>query len=196
MLFRSHGTCEIIYQWLVFHYNSLNNSDSLVKYTSISNKNYPQSDYFDLNYIDWLLKEKQYAQTFPIFKDLFARGFKDKENQYAYIQDLFSFIYDKTDSTADKYIEKELFKNELTRYISKFPSEIEPKLLFAKYYNNQAIELQNELKFKKTAQLSRKRFKSCLKQSDKYLREILASKVFPNTTPPEMPQLDACRHPP
>jgi len=172
-----HKDFQVIYQWLVYFLRSEKRVDLLLKYSSIANKLYPNSDYFDLNYIDWLHQSKEYSKTFAIWKDLFERGFDTKANRYSYLFDLFKFVYENKSVTTNQFPNSEMLLNELSSYLAKYPSDDSGKLLIAKYYINEGAYNQHEFKMKNHGSLKNsnytKQIISDLKMSNQYLQSIL-----------------------
>ncbi len=175
---------ESLYQWLVFNYRKQNNEAAMNKYTALANVAFPLSPYFRLNYIDWLREQKKYHQLYPNYKALFDRGFNKAEYRYAFLLDIYNYIYGEngTDVTGSAMDYRKLLEEQLTIYTRQNPAAVNGKLLFGKFYINQAADWQKKILVTadaKTINTYRKNIEASLRSSNKYLREI--TDKFPNT---------------
>lgn len=161
---------EPIYQWLVYHYRQENNGEKLKQYTDQGIALYPQSAYFDLNYIDWLREQKRTGELLQRYNGMFDRGIYNTSYRYAYLVDLFNNV-----SASPAY--QPLLRASLASYIYDNPAEVKGKLLAGKYYINEAAGIQQSLaaipatdKTQRTA--ARRSMIAALRSSNQYLLEI------------------------
>jgi hypothetical protein len=175
---------ESLYQWLVFNYRKQNNEAAMNKYTAFASVAFPSSPYFQLNYIDWLREQKKYDQLYPNYKTLFDRGFNKAEYKYAFLLDIYNYIYGGSgaDIINPAIDYRKLLEEQLTIYTRQNPAAVNGKLLFGKFYINQAADWQKKILLTADAQIInayRKNIAANLRSSNKYLREI--ADKFPNT---------------
>lgn len=175
---------ESLYQWLVYYYRTQNNEAALNKYTALANVVYPKSEYYQLNYIDWLREQKKFDELYTNYQELFKRGFDKAEYKYAFLLDLFNYIYGGQESTSTINY-RELLEKELTIYTRQNPAAVNGKLLFGKFYVNQAADVAKEMVMRKTEMDAKtlnaynKLISGNIKLSNKYLQEI--ADKFPKT---------------
>jgi hypothetical protein len=174
---------ESLYRWLVFNYRKQNNEAAMNKYTAFASIAFPSSAYFQLNYIDWLREQKKYGQLYPNYKSLFDRGFNKAEYKYVFLLDIYNYIYSYSEDVIVSAINyRELLEEQLTIYTRQNPAAVNGKLLFAKFYINQAADLQKKIMLTTDAiviNAYKKNIVAALRSSNKYLREI--ADKFPNT---------------
>jgi len=161
---------ESIYQWLLYTFRMASDEKSLDKYSVITERVYPRSNYYLLNYIDWYRSLGDAASLVKTYQKLFAHGFGKPEYKLAYIKDLFRFAFTDAavskisfqDDKAPEKLKGILYK-ELTGFVKAYPKSAEGKLLFGKFYINQAVDLQNQ----------KRSIASSLMNSNRYLQEVV-----------------------
>ncbi len=172
-----HSDFEPLYQWLVYHFRTLNKGEYLAKYTALSDYKYPGSSYFDINYSDWLREQKKYSLILTLYQGLFKRGLSNPELRFTYMQDIFNYLYNSDSNMVEgKEIWTTILERELT-IASKFnPSNLRVKLLYAKFYINQAVDLQKLIKSnaddEKLVRDSRRSILQFIESSNGLLKEV------------------------
>lgn len=152
---------EPVYKWLVYHYRTTNDEAGLKKYTAAGIRHFPLSHYYDLNYIDWLRAQRRTDDLIKSYRQMFLRGIDNTQYRYAYLVDLFTGMTDQANY-------KQLLQSELSNYIKKNPAEVKGKLLFGKYYINEAAAIQKTQAANKRALIT-----ALLRSSNKFLLEIV-----------------------
>ncbi|UEG49416.1 hypothetical protein LK994_12315 [Ferruginibacter lapsinanis] len=160
---------ETIFQWLLYYFRQKGDETSLDQYSVITEKAYPTSDYYLLNYIDWYRSLGNATSLVKTYQKLFNGGFTKQEYRLSYLKDLYQFAFmDAAPSKASFQDEteqnklKELLYKELTSFVKKNPRSVEGKLLFGKFYINQAVDFQNR----------KGNISASLILSNKYLQEV------------------------
>lgn len=160
---------ETIYQWLLYTFKENSDEKALDKYSAITEKAFPKSYYYLLNYIDWYRNLGDAVSLIKTYQKLFKRGFEKSEYKLAYIKDLYRFAF--TDTTVSKisFLDeitlnelKEILYKELSGFVKAYPKSAEGKLLLGKFYINQAVDLQNQ----------KRSIVASLMNSNKYLLQV------------------------
>jgi hypothetical protein len=167
---------ESLYQWLVYYYRTQNNGSALNTYNAIATKFYPKAPYFYLNYIDWLREQKKFDQLYAKYQELFKNGFDKAQYRYACMLDMFNYIYGVEEPTSTINY-RPLLEQQLTIYVQQNPAAVNGKLLFGKFYINQAADVTKEMTMRSTMDAKilngyNKRISANIKSSNKYLQEI------------------------
>ena len=175
---------ENIYQWLVYYYKTKQDKAYFIKYADAGMKAFPNSSYFNLSYLDWYRQQKDYANLLAQYKILFAKDDANGKYQLDYYSDIFNYLYQgKTEITNKKQYQTQL-TNGLTGYLKLNPASTAARLLLAKFYINQATDVNKVMMLRSTTNATvlneyRVAADNFYKRSNRYLLEIVNK--FPKT---------------
>lgn len=131
---------EQIYEWLAYYFKGKNEPEPLLKYTDIGNQVFPESRYFDENYIEWLTDQKDYSELINRYEHLFTRGLATNDDKYAYLVVIFNYLPNTEETLKISLLNK--FEKGINDYIIENPASADAKLLYSKHLLNQAAALQ------------------------------------------------------
>ena len=150
----AHNDFENIYQWLVYYYKTRQDKANFTKYADAGMKAFPNSNYFNLSYIDWYRQQKDYANLLTQYKILFAKDDANGKYQLEYYNDVFNYLYQSkaeiTDRQQDRHQYQTLLTNGLTGYLKLNPTSTAARLLLGKFYINQATEVNKVMMLRST----------------------------------------------
>jgi len=170
---------EPVYQWLLYYYRQKGDSSALVVYSFKFDKAYPKSNFATINFIDYCRDNGDLTNMLYLYQKLASKGMLTQKYEYAYITDLYSYLYSvqQTNSFTVEEIKhlKQVLGFALKEYLNKFKTDFNAKLLYGKYYINQAVDLQSEMRYIKNAKqyaLHEAGIIVFLKKSNVYLQNI------------------------
>ncbi len=168
---------ESIYQWLVYYYKLQKDGEHFEKYMAIAMQKFPSSVYFNLIMIDWLRQQDDYPKLFEAYSTLLKIQPAGKY-QFAYLNDVFNYLYQSKVEITDKAIYESKLKNGLLQYLKTNTAAVEARLLLGKFYINKANDIAKEMALRSTMDAKvlnryKKAQRNFLLQSNAYLKEIV-----------------------
>ncbi len=168
---------ESIYRWLAYYYKQQKDSDNFNKYAAIGIEKFPAAVYFNLIMIDWLRQQNDYSKLFVAYKDLLKKR-PDNKYQFAYLNDVFNYLYQSKVEITDKVFYESVLRNGLMQFLKRKTSSIEARLLMGKFYINKANDVGKEIMLRSTTdakvmngyKMAQRNF---LLKSNVYLKEIV-----------------------
>ena len=168
---------ESIYQWLVYYYKHQKDGENFNKYAAIAMQKFPASVYFNLIMIDWLRQQGDYTNLFVAYAALLKKQ-PDSKFQFAYLNDVFNYLYQSKADIKDKALYERILKNRLLQYLKTNTASVDGRLLLGKFYINKANDLGKEMMLRSTTdakvlngyKMAQRNF---LLQSNVYLKEIV-----------------------
>lgn len=168
---------ESIYQWLVYYYKQQKDAENFNKYAAIAMQTFPSSVYFNLIMIDWLRQQNDYPKLFDAYTTLLKKQY-DKKYQFAYLNDVYNYLYQSKVEITDKVFYESVLRNELIQFLKSNISSIEARLLMGKFYINKANDVGKEMMLRSTTDAKvmngyKKAQRNFLLKSNLYLKEIV-----------------------
>ena len=168
---------ESIYQWLVYYYKHQKDGENFNKYAAIAMQKFPAAVYFNLIMIDWLRQQGDYTNLFVAYAALLKKQ-PDSKFQFAYLNDVFNYLYQSKADIKDKALYERILKNRLLQYLKTNTASVDGRLLLGKFYINKANDLGKEMMLRSTTdakvlngyKMAQRNF---LLQSNVYLKEIV-----------------------
>ncbi|MEI9958652.1 MAG: hypothetical protein WDM90_20615 [Ferruginibacter sp.] len=138
-----------VYQWLAFYFKQRKDEGQLLKYAALEMKYFPISGYGNMLLIDWWREKKAYTNLFAAYEQFLQRHISSKY-QWAYLNDLFNYLYSNTNKVTDAASYKTKLNNSLTNFIKNNPANVQARLLMGKFYINQANDVAKESALRST----------------------------------------------
>lgn len=169
---------ESIYQWLVYYYKHQKDGENFNKYAAIAMQKFPAAVYFNLIMIDWLRQQGDYTNLFVAYAALLKKQPYSKF-QFAYLNDVFNYLYQSKADIKDKALYEGILKNELLQYLKTNTASVDGRLLLGKFYINKANDVGKEMILRSTTDSKvlkgyKTRQRNLLGKSNQYLKEIVA----------------------
>jgi hypothetical protein len=168
---------ENIYQWLVYYYKYQKDGENFNKYAAIAMQKFPAAIYFNLIMIDWLRQQGDYTNLFVAYAALLKKQ-PDSKFQFAYLNDVFNYLYQSKAEITDKALYEAILKKGLLQYLKTNTASVDGRLLLGKFYINKANDVGKEMILRSTTdakvlngyKMAQRNF---LIQSNVYLKEIV-----------------------
>jgi hypothetical protein len=169
---------ESIYQWLVYYFKQQKDGENFNKYATIALQKFPSSVYFNLIMIDWLRQQNDYPNLFVAYAALLKKQ-PDSKFQFAYLNDVFNYLYQSKAEITDKALYEAILKKGLLQYLKTNTAAVDGRLLLGKFYINKANDVGKEMMLRSTTDSKvlkgyKTRQRNLLGKSNQYLKEIVA----------------------